>query len=309
MTSRKNASRPDTARRPSPGVSHSQAIATLAPLLTKDPPQFWQCYGLHRTGSQTEIGVDRTMPTGGASGAGQGGSESSLDVEQSRSMAPGANIEVYVAPNTNSGFIDLFNGVVNRYHGVVPNVMSVSWGEAEHFETRGYAVLMNHQFEQGAAEGICRSGLPQGDSAARRRLPGGLGRWLCGLLCRAGLAGAAGKGFPDVSLNADPYTGYSIYDSSSSYTTAQAGWTDGWGGTSFASPNWVGITALLDQSAGPPLGFLPPTLYAIANQGGLQDVPASSNWHCQAGTGWDAATGLGVPNVARLAQAIQAYSG
>ncbi len=378
------------------GQGTTIAIATLAPLLTKDPPQFWQCYGLHRTGSQTEIGVDRTMPTGGASGAGQGGSESSLDVEQSRSMAPGANIEVYVAPNTNSGFIDLFNGVVNRYHGVVPNVMSVSWGEAEHFETRGYAVLMNQQFEQGAAEGIsmfdasgdsgaydaygalgysrtlavdspadlpystavggttlganqtqgisgvttqsqvacmpsaeqawgwsyflpCYASLGYRNVTQLRRAvrPVGSGGGFSGYFAEpawqasygGALAGAAGKGVPDVSLNADPYTGYSIYDSASSYTTAQAGWTDGWGGTSFASPNWAGITALLDQSAGASLGFLPPTLYAIANHGGLRDITAGNNWHYQAGTGWDAATGLGVPDVAKLAQTIQAYSG
>ncbi len=122
------------------------------------------------------------------------------------------------------------------------------------------------------------------------------------------LAGASGKGVPDVALNADPFTGYSIYDTSSVYTSASAGWTDGWGGTSFASPNWAGITALLDQANGGALGFLPPTLYQVANQGGFRDITAGNNWYYQAGTGWDATTGLGVPNVAQLAASIQQYN-
>lgn len=371
------------------------AIATLAPLLTKDPPQFWQYYGVKRTGTLTEIGVDRTMPSGGASGAGQGGSESSLDVEQSGSMAPGANIEVYVAPNTNNGFIDLFNAVVNGYHGVVPNVMSVSWGEAEQFETRGYAVLMNQQFEQGAAEGISMfdasgdsgaydaygvlgynhtlavdspadlpyatsvggttlganqtagiSGIPTQQQIACMPSTEQAWGWSYFLPCYqslgyhnvtqlqkavepvgsgggfssyfaepswqsaygGALAGASGKGVPDVALNADPYTGYSIYDTSSAYTTASAGWTDGWGGTSFASPNWAGITALLDQANHGALGFLPPTLYQVANSGGFRDITAGNNWYYQAGPGWDATTGLGVPDVAKLATSIQQFN-
>ena len=378
------------------GKGMTIAIATLAPLLTTDPPQFWKYYGVSRTGTLTEIGVDRTMPTGGASGAGQGGSESSLDVEQSGSMAPGANIEVYVAPNTNNGFIDLFNAVVNGYHGVVPNVMSVSWGEAEQFETRGYAVLMNQQFEQGAAEGISMFDA-SGDSGAydaygalgyshtlavdspadltyatsvggttlgvnqtagisgiftqqqiacmpsteqawgwsyflpcyqslgfhnvtqlRKAVqPVGSGGGFSGYFAEpawqsaygGALASAPGKGVPDVALNADPYTGYSIYDTSSVYTSASAGWTDGWGGTSFASPNWAGITALLDQASGGSLGFLPPTLYQVANQGGFRDITAGNNWYYQAGPGWDATTGLGVPNVAELAASIQKFNG
>ncbi len=377
------------------GKGMTIAIATLAPLLTKDPPQFWKYYGVNRTGTLSEIGVDRTMPTGGASGAGQGGSESSLDVEQSGSMAPGANIEVYVAPNTNNGFIDLFNAVVNGYHGVVPNVMSVSWGEAEQFETHGYAVLMNQQFEQGAAEGISMfdasgdsgaydaygalgynhtlavdspadltyatavggttlganqtagiSGIPTQQeiacmpsteqawgwsyflpcyqsfgfhnvTQARKAFePVGSGGGFSGYFAEpswqsaygGALAGASGKGVPDVALNADPFTGYSIYDTSSVYTTASAGWTDGWGGTSFASPNWAGITALLDQANGGALGFLPPTLYQVANLGGFRDITAGNNWYYQAGTGWDATTGLGVPNVSQLATSIQQYN-
>ena len=378
------------------GAGETIAIATLAPFLTADPPNFWKYYGIKRTGNVTEIGVDQTLPAKGASGKGQGGSETSLDVEQSGSMAPGANIEVYAAPNTNNGFIDVFNAVVNGYNGTVPNVMSVSWGEAEQFETAGYATVMNQQWEQGAAEGISMfdasgdsgaygaygvlgynktlsvitpadltystavggttlgsSQIPTGTigipsqsqiscmptneqawgwsyflpcagslgfhsaaQAARALKPVGSGGGFSMYFPKpswqaaygGALANAGAKGVPDVALNADPFTGYSIYDSSSAYTTSTAGWTDGWGGTSFASPNWAGIAALLDQANGGSLGFLPPTLYSVANGGGFRDITAGNNWHYSAGAGWDATTGLGVPDVASLAASIAAYN-
>jgi kumamolisin len=369
------------------------AIATLAPFLTGDPPKFWSYYGIDRTGSLTEIGVDQVIPAGGASGQGQGGSETDLDVEQSGSMAPGANIEVYVAPNTNNGFVDLFNAVVNGFDGVVPNVMSVSWGESEAFETPGYATLLNQQWEQGAAEGITMfdasgdsgaydgygyegqnglqvdspadltwstavggttlgsteaagiSGIPtpaelscmpateqawgwdyllpcyqalgfkSQETAKHALYPVGSGGGFAAYFAEpswqsaygGALTGAAGKGVPDVAFNADPFTGYSILDSASDYTTASAPWTDGWGGTSFAAPNWAGLTALIDQYVGGSVGFLPPTLYQLANAGGFRDITTGDNWYYQAGPGWDAATGLGVPDITRLAETIDNY--
>ena len=374
------------------------AIATLAPIYTSDPAGFWKYYGIDRTGSLTEIGVGEVIPAAGLSGRRMGGSETDLDVEQSGSMAPGANIEVYVAPNTNTGFINLFNAVVNGYNGVVPDVMSVSWGEAEQFETAGYATIMNQQFEQGAAEGISMlvasgdsgaydaygvlgynktlsvdspadltwataaggttlgasqtkgvTGIPSPSELAcmptqeqawgwdymvpcyrdfgfhnsttfqRALYPVGSGGGFSGYFAEPiwqsayggpNLTNASGKGVPDVAFNADPFTGYSIYDTSSVYTSATAPWTDGWGGTSFAAPNWNGITALLDQSAGGRLGFLPPTFYAapVAGSNGFRAITQGDNWYYHGAAGWNAATGLGVPNVADLAQAIDTYT-
>ncbi|MDA8343858.1 MAG: S53 family peptidase [Thermaerobacter sp.] len=372
------------------GAGETIAIATLAPFLTQDPLQFWSYYGIHRTGTLQEIGVDQSIPAQGASGAGQGGSETSLDVEQSGAMAPGANIEVYVAPNTNNGFVDVFNALVNGVGGALPTVSSVSWGEAEEFTTAGYATLLDQQFEQGASEGISMfdasgdygaydaygyygqnglavdvpgdgayvtavggttlgasetqgvsgiyqpsqlSCMPQQEQAwgwdylvpcyqafglqnAQRAQAsfypigsgGGFSLYTPEPSWQQAYGGAlqsqTGKGVPDVSLNADPFTGYSIYDSSSVETTASAPWTDGWGGTSFASPNWAGIAALLDQANGTPLGFLPPQLYALGANSGMRDITAGDNWHYSAASGWDAATGLGVPDVAQLSATL-----
>ncbi len=53
-----------------------------------------------------------------------GSLETTLDVEQSGGIAPGANIIVYQAPNTNQGFIDLFAAAVNADSA---ETLSASW--------------------------------------------------------------------------------------------------------------------------------------------------------------------------------------
>jgi subtilase family serine protease len=108
---------------------------------------------------------------------------------------------------------------------------------------------------------------------------------------------------PDVSANADPRTGYIIFIGS------QGGWLPGIGGTSAAAPSWASLTALTDAysgCAGKSVGFLNPSLYAIA--GGTQyskafiDVVKGNNDMLgipgglfQAMKGYDMATGLGAP--------------
>ena len=59
-----------------------------------------------------------------------GDDETSLDVEQSGGLAPDAKIRVYIAPNTNGGFLDLFYTAASEN---VADTVSISWGEAEEF--------------------------------------------------------------------------------------------------------------------------------------------------------------------------------
>jgi kumamolisin len=74
------------------------------------------------------------------------------------------------------------------------------------------------------------------------------------------------------------------------------------GGTSAVAPLWAGLVARLVQLGGQPLGLLQPALYAGAATGqpapGLRDITSGNNGAYQAGTGWDACTGLGVPQPA-----------
>jgi subtilase family serine protease len=120
---------------------------------------------------------------------------------------------------------------------------------------------------------------------------------------------------PDVSADADPQTGYSVY-------------TDGaWGsigGTSAATPLWAAFTALANASApcrGLALGFVNPALYQIAGSSYLNNFTDVTNASPVTGlanndalqinnnlypiaTGYDMATGLGTPLGGHLAATL-----
>jgi subtilase family serine protease len=87
----------------------------------------------------------------------------------------------------------------------------------------------------------------------------------------------------------------------------------GWyvvGGTSASSPQWAGLIAIADQMAGRDLGYINPGLYAVASNpakyaADFFDPTVNCNQqstipgYC-ASQGWDAVTGLGTPNAAKL---------
>ncbi len=119
------------------------------------------------------------------------------------------------------------------------------------------------------------------------------------------------RGIPDVSVNADNNSGYTV---ECSYCNGGTPVFFSLGGTSFGGPVWAGLIALADQLAGRSLGFVNPALYAIAAgpQGRLafHDIIQGNNQYAfvnangqpvtvpgySAVSGWDAATGLGTPN-------------
>ncbi len=80
---------------------------------------------------------------------------------------------------------------------------------------------------------------------------------------------------PDVSLDADPATGYPVYCTAGSSCTSSGGilggGASGWitvGGTSAAAPMWAAMIALANEQAAKvgkkPLGFLNPAIYKVA---------------------------------------------
>ena len=101
-----------------------------------------------------------------------------------------------------------------------------------------------------------------------------------------------GRSVPDVALDSDPQTGYSIY---------YKGVWHVYGGTSTAVPLWAGFTAQVNSrraAAGlGPVGFLNPALYQIgasaAYAGDFHDISTGGNLFYPARTGYDNATGLG----------------
>jgi DNA-binding beta-propeller fold protein YncE len=111
-------------------------------------------------------------------------------------------------------------------------------------------------------------------------------------------AGSYCREVPDVSADADPYSGYAIY--------YDGRWV-GVGGTSAAAPLWAAFVALADEGCSAPAGFLNPALYTHA--GDLNDITSGDNDLTYTGytgglypatTGYDMASGLGTPTAALL---------
>ncbi len=116
-------------------------------------------------------------------------------------------------------------------------------------------------------------------------------------------AGRVGRGVPDVAGNAAPASGYVV---------VVDGQKEVVGGTSAVAPLWAGLTALINQKAARPVGFLPTTLYAaIASNRSLtrqitqgNNKPEGSKIGYDAGPGWNACTGLGRPDGQALFAAL-----
>ena len=106
---------------------------------------------------------------------------------------------------------------------------------------------------------------------------------------------ATGRGVPDVSGDADPQTGYVIRVDGAQETV---------GGTSAVAPLWAGLTALLNEQLGAPLGFAQPLLYPLLGTASFHDITSGDNGSYAARTGWDACTGLGSPDGTALAAAV-----
>jgi kumamolisin len=101
--------------------------------------------------------------------------------------------------------------------------------------------------------------------------------------------GNAMRGVPDLSGDADPYTGYVITVDGSQQVI---------GGTSAVAPLMAALVAVLCKSKGKRLGMIHPQLYAHA--AAFRDIKLGNNGAFSAASGWDATTGLGVPVGAKV---------
>ena len=106
-----------------------------------------------------------------------------------------------------------------------------------------------------------------------------------------------GRGVPDVAGVADPQTGYRVRVDGEDAVI---------GGTSAVAPLWAGLIALCNQKVGAPAGFLHPLIYG--SHGGksvFRDIVEGSNGAYRAKAGWDACTGWGSPDGAKLVKLLQ----
>jgi kumamolisin len=294
----------------------------------------------------TAVPVDgaTNAPTGDPEGP---DAEVQLDLEVAGSVAPGASLVVYFAPNTSAGFLD---GLSAAVHDAVhrPSVVSVSWGGPEDSWTAQSRSALNAVCEDGAAMGVTvvvaagdggatdgtegvgpvvdfpasspfalacggtslalegttiASEVVWNDLASGEGATGGGVSEAFPLPAFQALAGvpkapngASGRGVPDVAGNADPATGYEV---------TVDGTNGVYGGTSAVAPLWAGLLARLQQAAGGPLGWILPALYRSPADTSFHDITQGNNGGYAAGPGWDACTGWGSPDGARLLAALE----
>ena len=113
------------------------------------------------------------------------------------------------------------------------------------------------------------------------------------------------RNVPDVSLTADPSTGYAIFITD---PTSGTGWYSVWG-SSAAAPIWAAFMTRVNQGRavlGPtPVGWVNPKIYQIAKNNtkyanDFHDVQGGTNSFYSALAGYDLATGLGSFNGVNL---------
>jgi kumamolisin len=153
-------------------------------------------------------------------------------------------------------------------------------------------------------------GSPDYQSLAGQAVPGFIepGLTQSGTYCGQ-TAGVFCRQLPDVSLDADPSTGYAVYCSDKGDLSCANPAFDikGWirfGGTSTSAPLWASITALIDHFTGARQGLLNYYFYSFDSAAGFKsqfhDITSFDNGHYPAGPAYDMATGLGSADIFHL---------
>lgn len=320
-----------------PGNGAGQTIAIVDayddPNIANDLHQFDQAFGLpDPTFTKVNQSGGTALPTANSPWS----TEIALDVEWAHAMAPAAHILLVEANSANE--TDLFSAV--QYAAAQPGVavVSMSWGGGEFSAEANYDnVFTTPSGHQGVAF-VASSG----DSGAAVSYPaaspnvlavGGTSLYLNGsnYSSETGWSNSGGglsvyerqpsyqqgivtqsttqRASPDVSYNADPYTGYSAYDS---YGNSSTPWIEV-GGTSAGAPQWAALVAIADQ--GRALDGLAtlnggsqllPMLYQLPRSDFHDVVSGTStgNPGYTATTGYDLVTGQGSPYANRIVAAL-----
>lgn len=263
--------------------------------------------------------------------------EVALDVEVIGAVANGAAQAVYFGPNTDAGFYQCLATAINDQVRK-PSVISISWGGPESSWTAQAMDAYDALFADAAALGITifaasgDNGSTDGTTANVVDFPAssphvvacggttlttaaewawnetannegatgggvsqhfGLPSYQANARVPSNPAGHPGRGVPDVAGVADPITGWQIL---------VGGQTGIIGGTSAVAPMWAGLMAIANQINKTRAGSIHAALYA--NPTAFTDIVTGNNGGYQAGVGWDAVTGLGVPIGSRIVQAV-----
>jgi subtilase family serine protease len=298
------------------GDGRGQTIAVVvaygSPNIQSDLTGFCSAYGI------TNAAVSIYYPQGKPSTVNVGwAQETTLDVEWAHAMAPGAKIAVVVAKDATLG--SLLTAVSYAASTVRAGVISMSWGAAEFPTEKNY----DSYFSKSGVSYVASSG----DTGAIVDWPavssnvvsvggtslkydpssgtvtsetvwagsgGGVSKYVQIPAYQLGFNVNSGRGNPDVSYVADPYTGVQVYFTDP--TTGAGGWYV-FGGTSAGAPQWA---ALLARRAS--LGNAGTIPFNVKAYGAAKSTTASYFRDITSGSsgypalsGYDLATGLGSP--------------
>ena len=314
-----------------PGDGHGTTIAIVDayddPNIASDLIQFDAKFGLP---NPTFTKVNQTGGTAPPAPDAGWASEIALDVEWSHAIAPGANILLVEA--SDNSYTNLFAAVsyAAKQSGVVAVSMSFAGGEFT-----GETSYDSSTFKTPAGHTGVTFIASSGDTGAPTSYPSASPNVLSvggttlnlnsagAILSETGWSGSGGgistmesqpsyqKGVvtqsntfrtnPDVSYDADPNTGFPVYDSYNNGTSAP--WSQ-FGGTSDAAPQWAGLIAIADQGR-IQAGLAPldgpsqtlPALYALP-AADFHDVTSGNSSGSpteKSGPGYDLVTGRGTP--------------
>ena len=318
------------------GTGSGQTIAIVAaynaPTIAADLATFDTTFGLPAPPSFKKVSQTGSTTSLPATDAGWA-LEASLDVEWAHAVAPAASLLLVEASSSSLSNLDTAISYASKQTGV--SVISNSWGSAG--EISGETTMDTYCK---LTKAVCvfssgDNGNPGGYPAYNPYVisVGGTTLWLSttngvtSVTSEAAWSGSGGgvsvyetkpayqsalpfakRTVPDVSYDADPTTGFAVYDSTT--YNGSSGWFQ-MGGTSAGAPQWAGIIAAADQlrvtarkavlaaystaSTNP----MPADKAVYSVTSNLSDVTSgSANGSCSVCTvtvGYDAVTGLGSP--------------
>jgi kumamolisin len=271
---------------------------------------------------------------GGAERPGDPGptGENMLDAEMIGALVPNADKTMYIAPNTDRGFLDAISTALHDGHH--NNAISISWGGPEMRFTPQAVRAFNELFKEARAMGVsvfsaagdngATDGVGDGQlhvdfpSSSPNVIANGgtkLTTKADGSIAKETVwnelrhkQGATGGGISDINPKPPaqahlPMSGRGVPD-----IAGDADPTTGFrmlvplgdnkmglelvGGTSAVAPLYAALAARIEQQLGHPIGDLQKAIYAAPTDA-FHDVTTGNNGGYAAQPGWDAATGRG----------------
>jgi len=256
--------------------------------------------------------------------------EVALDIQVIQGVAPQTQIVVYFAPNTNKGFIDaVTKAYSNSLHckGNKLTAISISWGGPESTWDDSSLTALDNAFKYASSLGVVVTAA-SGDNGSSDGINGtsvdfpasspnvlGCGGTSVNVSVNSITSetvwnddiGASGGGVssvwprPSYQDNVKiPFPGNrGVPDVSGCAVEWAIQYNGTWeweDGTSAVAPLWAGLTALLSQSLGRPVGPLNPLIYNLKSTSeAFYDITTGNNGAYSACKGWDPCTGLGRP--------------